>query len=786
MPASFKNKKLKNFSKHRREVRIPQSNEHGDGTGAQHHAQMRQIRNTLFENYYGKLQRLGESGAVPFEIHRQPHQDSLHRTTSDPSNSTGHAVHPAGHVLNSEGGASSTALERWDEEMMLFRTPLPVTFWINDTDPLASEVRDYLESLDHTMVEPIPWYPIKNMAWRVLGDKEALRKQSNMQALRRYMIRQTALGTISRQEEVSMIPPFLLDIQPTDVCLDMCASPGSKTAQMLVALGRHKVVSWDVDDPALPFPFDYASEGLIVANELDTKRANMLVHQVKRMQLLFPFALFTNHDARYFPDIVMEGNIRNKADLQRHSPLEEDSNVGSILRFDKVLCDVVCSGDGTLRKAPHIFKIWSPREAMSLQRIQIRIALRCCHLLKVGGRLVYSTCSLNPVENEAVVAQIIHRTNGSMKLVDARSLLPFLQCAPGLSTWVVTDAKGNVVERPSPSMHAALFPPNTPGGYHSPTVDAVDLSLCMRFLPSHCNGGGFFIAVLDKAREFRIEKRRVLEEEDSQSLSKEEGYTEGDKRVPATKPDVQGSATAYDVPLTETPSLKRERSEDCGEEVASSFSGSVLKERKKRIPPQFVQPLEVIHDTLLNFYKIEKFPEDLLIMRAPHGECEARAATSSICSIVSQTARRVLARKTDSLIVVSAGLRVFSFETLDKGWRIASEAAPLFARLMKESPRLLKVSLDFVKSMIYRGGKLKELALEDVEVVALREHLERIPLGTVLLEIDCPEAPNGVFFSVALRARTKIQLLVGHEDLPGLELRLGLEPRVEACESLFT
>ncbi|CCW66950.1 unnamed protein product [Phytomonas sp. Hart1] len=627
------------------------------------------------------------------------------------------------------------------------------------------------------------------MAWRVLADKEALRKRPDMQALRRYMIRQTALGMISRQEEVSMIPPFLLNIQPNDVCLDMCASPGSKTAQMLVAMGRHKFVPWSADATSSPFPFNYATEGLIVANELDTKRANMLVHQVKRMQLLFPFALFTNHDARYFPDIILEANPRNRMNARTSSPPQEASGGGSILRFDKVLCDVVCSGDGTLRKAPHIFKIWSPREAMSLQLIQIRIALRGCHLLKVGGRLVYSTCSLNPIENEAVVAHIIYRTNGSMRLVDARSQLPGLSCLPGLSSWVVVDVKGNVVDRPSPTMHAALFPPHTPGGYHSAAVEAMDLSLCMRFLPTNCNGGGFFIAVLDKVKEFSITKIRDVEERDSPSLSEEMEDT-GKKMKPATEPDVKGPTTAPDVkgPTTAPVTLPvRQHSSkgkcgENGEEEAASSSGLVLK-AEKRIPPQFVQPPEVIHDTLVNFYKVNSFPEDLLIMRTPQGECEARATTSSTCSIVSQTARRVLSYKTDSLIVVSAGLRVFSFETLDKGWRIASEAAPLFAKLMSASPRLVKVSLDFVKSMIYRGGKLKELLFKDVEDVVLREFLEEMPLGTVLLEINCPDAPNGVFFSVALRARTKIQLLVGHEDLPGLELRLGLEPRVESCES---
>lgn len=63
--------------------------------------------------------------------------------------------------------------------------------------------------------------------------------------------------------------------------------------------------------------------------------------------------------------------------------------------------------------------------------------------------------------------------------------------------------------------------------------------------------------------------------------------------------------------------------------------------------------------------------------------------------------------KTDSLTVVSAGIRVFAFETLNKGWRIASEAASLFARVMQHSTRLLHVPVRLVDEMINDGGKLK-------------------------------------------------------------------------------
>ncbi|KAF8291581.1 hypothetical protein TcYC6_0126540 [Trypanosoma cruzi] len=695
---SQKKKKLKSFGKNGRELRRrTKCDDDGNWVAVNHQDTLRQMPCPALERYYRDLQLL--------------------RTPAE-----------------------------WDAELSLFRKPLPTTFWINDTDPLAGEVRRYFESMDCSLVEPIPWYPLPGMAWRILADKTEFRKRPEMQALRRFMIQQTALGTISRQEEVSMLPPFLLDIQPTDKCLDMCASPGSKTAQMLVALGRHKVVP--VDSDASPFTFDYESEGLVMANEIDTKRANMLVHQVKRLRLLFPFALFTNHDARYFPNVKCAASLVGNAD--------ED------LRFDKILCDVVCSGDGTIRKAPHIFKIWSPREAINLQKTQIQIALRACHLSRVGGRVVYSTCSMNPIENEAVVAQIVHRTRGAMKLVDARSLLPGLQCAPGLQRWVVTNFKGELVVAPSDEAHEALFPPNTLGAYVSAAVNELDLRLCMRLYPSHCGGGAFFIAVLDKVKEFRLQKR----EESAAAELDGRNINDGEKGEGSDSDNSSKGAIAGERKRTEVRAGKLVEEE-----------GGVTPE--KRVPPTYVTAPAAITDVVRNFYQVKDFPFQQLVVRTATGQRELNLSVSSTCSIVSSSALDVLQRNTDSLLVVSAGLRVFAHENLDKGWRIANESSILFAKVMRQSPRLLRVPVSFVERLL-SGGKLKDVLFTDIDDDALRTRLESMDVGTVLLEIDCPAAVGGVFYSVALRARTRLQMLVDHEDVVGLKLRLGIaaEPPV--------
>jgi multisite-specific tRNA:(cytosine-C5)-methyltransferase/tRNA (cytosine34-C5)-methyltransferase len=70
-------------------------------------------------------------------------------------------------------------------------------------------------------------------------------------------------------------------------------------------------------------------------------------------------------------------------------------------------------------------------------RLQCAILRRGCELLRVGGRLVYSTCSFNPVENEAVVANILNFCGGAVELVDVSGDLQGLKRRPGVISWKV-------------------------------------------------------------------------------------------------------------------------------------------------------------------------------------------------------------------------------------------------------------------------------------------------------------------------------------------------------------
>jgi hypothetical protein len=87
-----------------------------------------------------------------------------------------------------------------------------------------------------------------------------------------------------------------------------------------------------------------------------------------------------------------------------------------------------------MRKNTVIWRRWSPVDGNGLHNLQLRILLRAMELLKPGGRLVYSTCSFNPIENEAVVSAALNK-NRAFEIVDVAADLPILNRRPGMTSW---------------------------------------------------------------------------------------------------------------------------------------------------------------------------------------------------------------------------------------------------------------------------------------------------------------------------------------------------------------
>lgn len=385
--------------------------------------------------------------------------------------------------------------------------------------------------------------------------KNVVRRFPPFAHFQKFLVAETSVGNISRQEVVSMIPPLLMDIRPGMTVLDMCAAPGSKAAQLIEMVhggeearmrrvvrriekqqGRELSPEGDIirqemrEEEELGGDGDWSDDGratgLLIANDSDYKRAHMLTHQMKRLNS--PNLIVTNHDATMFPSIKLQPDNNNNVDSNSDVTAAANSRPVKYLKFDRILADVPCSGDGTCRKNSNVWKDWSPGNALGLYPTQVRILVRALQMLKVGGRVVYSTCSLHPVENEAVVASAIDRCGGSRKvtLVDCSEgdTLPLLKRKPGLGGWKVMDKQGRMWSSWDEVQEArvksgdeglgklvpGMFPPSPPAADDdeppttaATTTNKLALDRCMRIYPHLQDTGGFFIAVLEKKSEIK-------------------------------------------------------------------------------------------------------------------------------------------------------------------------------------------------------------------------------------------------------------------------------------------
>jgi tRNA (cytosine49-C5)-methyltransferase len=172
-----------------------------------------------------------------------------------------------------------------------------------------------------------------------------------------------ALGYFYVQEAASMIPPIVLDAKPNEIILDMCAAPGSKTTQIACMM---------------------KNTGTIISNDSDKSRINALRLNLERCGVTN--TIVTN----------MEGSWFKKSGIL----------------FDKILLDAPCSGIGTIRKSVKTIRMWNPKMATKISLIQKDLILTAYDLLKVDGVLVYSTCTLEPEENEGVIDFLIKNRLG--------------------------------------------------------------------------------------------------------------------------------------------------------------------------------------------------------------------------------------------------------------------------------------------------------------------------------------------------------------------------------------
>jgi len=179
-------------------------------------------------------------------------------------------------------------------------------------------------------------------AWRVSGASAVLRELA-------------ADGKIYLQDEASQLVAQTLNLQPGEHALDLCAAPGGKTTLLAQRAGDH---------------------ALIVAADISSRRLEILI-KTKNL-----------HQLKSIKSVVL--------DAAQPLPFEPGT-------FDRILVDAPCSGTGTLRRNPEIRWRISETDVQALAARQKLFLRNAARVLKPGGQLVYSTCSVEPDENEQVI-----------------------------------------------------------------------------------------------------------------------------------------------------------------------------------------------------------------------------------------------------------------------------------------------------------------------------------------------------------------------------------------------
>ncbi len=287
-------------------------------------------------------------------------------------------------------------------------TPLPKTFW---TNPLIVDKSIF----NAQQVQRLSW---NKSAYRYCGTQ-------TLSSTWQYQ-----LGLVQIQEEVSMLPVKLLNPQPHEAVIDLCAAPGNKTAEIAAMM---------------------QNTGTVVANDRNYQRMKALGQVMRRLGLL---------------NITM--TVQDGCAYQSYPNY-----------FDKVLVDAPCSCEGTLRKRPHKQVTPNPKQHRYLAATQIALLKKAITLCKPGGRIVYSTCTFSPTENEAVISTILTKYSDHIEI--EKIALPDFVWSEGLSSW-----------------QNETFHP--------------DVKHSMRVWPHQNDSGGFYVAVLRKkglAQDHTIKARQL-------------------------------------------------------------------------------------------------------------------------------------------------------------------------------------------------------------------------------------------------------------------------------------
>lgn len=202
-------------------------------------------------------------------------------------------------------------------------------------------------------------------------------------------------GLFSIQDESSMLVAEKLDPKHGDLVMDVCAAPGGKTLAIAERMNN---------------------TGKIIASDIYRRKLDIIDREAQRLRV-------TNVETRSWDATRVDSTMVEKA--------------------DRVLVDVPCSGLGVVRRKPEIKYKEKTREMELLPKKQMAILSASAQYVKPGGTLLYSTCTINPYENQRVIADFLKK-NPSFKKQEAIQLLPNINGSDGFFICVMKKDKGLV------------------------------------------------------------------------------------------------------------------------------------------------------------------------------------------------------------------------------------------------------------------------------------------------------------------------------------------------------
>lgn len=249
--------------------------------------------------------------------------------------------------------------------------PLRKSMRVNTLKSSAEEFRLWTQGKNWDLT-PVPW----------CNEGFFIDRENREEALGKDLLH--LLGHAYMQEAASMLPVELLQPEPGETILDMSAAPGSKTTQIAAKLqGR----------------------GVVIANDVQEKRLWTLKSAL--------------HRSGAHTNIVVK-----KVGQWYAKHMTE--------RFDRVLCDAPCTAMGTARKDSDALNYCSLENTKKMAKLQVELLQSAIDACKVGGRIVYSTCTLTAEENEGVIHQILLLNKGKIEIIHPKEVIQW-DCSQAIS-----------------------------------------------------------------------------------------------------------------------------------------------------------------------------------------------------------------------------------------------------------------------------------------------------------------------------------------------------------------